>query len=190
MTVEQLKQDLGYVAAAVSRHDQVVGIPSLYFLWSVLILVGYALPDLAPQIAGPYWIVACIGGGLLSWWLAERDDRRRGVRDREQGRRWGLHWLVGGIAFFLTALPMMLGRVPAAQGATQFVFITGLLYALLGVHLLRPLLWCGLLMLAAYAIMTVLMPPHVWTISGVIIAAALCWSGFFAMRARRAGALP
>ncbi len=184
---EQLQQDLDYIAATVRRRDRPVGIPAIYFLWAAIIGIGFALPDFAPRGLNAFWLVSGIGGGLLSWWLGERDARRSGVIDAELGRRYGLHWGIGGIAFALTFLPLLLGRVPAQQGGAGFLFTTGLLYALAGVHLERPLLWSGLLMLAAYAVLTVFALPYTWTLSGVVIALSLVWAGLSAQRARNAG---
>lgn len=185
---EQLQQDLDYIAGAVRRRDRPVGVPAIYFLWAAVILVGFALPDFAPRQMGAYWLVCGFGGGLLSWWLGARADRRSGIRDRELGRRYGLHWSIGGIAFVLTLLPLLLGRVPPQQGGAGFLFTTGLLYALAGVHLERRLLWPGLLMLAGYAVMTVFAPPYAWTISGVAISLSLLWGGLSAQRAIAQGA--
>ena len=49
------------------------------------------------------------------------------------------------------------------------------------------MLWSGLLMLAAYAVLTVFALPYTWTISGVVIALSLAWAGLSAQRARNAG---
>ena len=65
MSPDRLQQDLDYVAAAVRRHDASLGVPAIYFLWAVLVPVGFALPDLAPGIAGPYWLVAGIVPAFL-----------------------------------------------------------------------------------------------------------------------------
>lgn len=185
---EQLQQDLDYIAGAVRRRDRPVGVPAIYFLWAAIIAVGFALPDLAPERAGWFWLIAGIGGGGLSWWLGARAERRSGINDRELGLRHGLHWGIGGIAFLLTFVPLLLGRVPVQQGGAQFLFTTGLLYALAGVHLERGLLWSGLLMLAAYAVLTVFALPYAWTITGIVIALALTWAGLSARREIAAGA--
>ncbi|MEO5810861.1 MAG: hypothetical protein ABIU96_04730 [Rhodanobacter sp.] len=182
---DSLREDLQYVTSAVRQHDRTVGIPVIYYLWAAIVLVGYALPDFAARLAGPFWFVAGFGGGLLSWWLASRDEKRRGVIDRATGRRWGLHWVIGGVGFLLSALPMVTGHVDPAFGATTFLLTGGLIYAFAGVHLERPMLWSGLIMLAAYAVLVIFAPPYVWTISGIVIAFALCWAGVAAQRQRR-----
>ena len=187
-TTEQIHHDLDYVAAVVRRRDPDMGTPAIFALWTVLVLVGFALPDFAPQAAGPYWFVAGISGGLLSWWLGERDSRRRGVNDRELGKRIGLHWGIGGLAYFLTALPMFV-HGPSDTAAAGFLLTTGIVYSLAGVHLVRALLWSGLLAFAGYVALITLSLPYAWTISGVLIATGLAISGVVAARARAAEAV-
>ena len=104
---EQIRHDLDYVAAAVRRQDRPVGTPAIYFLWAILVPIGFALPDFLPHLAG--------------------------------------------------------------------------------VHLIRPLLWSGLMMLAAYAALQLLPLPYIWTISGIAIALSLVWAGIVARQARHAG---
>ena len=40
---EQIRHDLDYISAAVRRQEQPVGTPAIYFLWAVLVPVGFAL---------------------------------------------------------------------------------------------------------------------------------------------------
>ncbi len=182
---DQLRDDLRYIANTLHRRERMLGTPSIYFLWAAIILVGFTLPDIAPHRAGWYWLVAGIGGGLLSMWLGDRDDRNRGDHDREAGRRFGLHWAIGGAAYLLLALPMATGRIPPQEASQYFLFLTGLLYALAGLHLLRPMLLPGLVMMASFALMMLWRPPYTWTITGVLIAASLAWAGWATLRARR-----
>lgn len=180
--VDRLRDDLDYVSAAVRSGDTPCGIPALYFLWGGLLAAGFALPDFAPAIAGPYWLIAGIGGGLFSWWLGARTSRRKGINNTALGRRYGLHWIIAGAGFLLCFLPMLSGQVPPATGAANFLLVAGLTYALAGVHLERPLLYCGLLMLAAYGTLVLLAPPYTWTLTGLTVGAALAWSGISALR--------
>jgi hypothetical protein len=182
---EQLQQDLDYIAATVRRREQPVGIPALYLFWAAAVLVGFASADFAPRITGLYWFVVGIGGGLLSWWMGQRDARRSGVIDAELGRRHGLHWLMGGVAYFLTALPMFVHGA-SNDRAASFLLTTGIVYSLAGVHLERPLLWCGLLAFGGYAALVALSLPYAWTLSGVLIAACLVLAAVFAARVRAA----
>ncbi|SFK49956.1 hypothetical protein [Lysobacter sp. cf310] len=182
MTQDELQSNLDYVARAVRHHERSPGVPAIYFLWALLVLIGFCLPDWAPRIAAPYWFFAGIGGGLLSVWLGMRHGRRNGVIDRESGRRYGYHWLVAGVAFLLTGLPIALGRVEIYAGVANFLLIGGTAYALAGVHLDRPILWSGLIMYVAYAAMMLFSPPYAWTFAGIATAASLTWAGMSALR--------
>lgn len=184
---EQLQQDLDYVRTVVRHHEVDLGVPAIYFLWAAVILVGFALPDLAPRLAGRYWVLAGIGGGLLSWWLGARDAKRSGFNDAALGRRHGAHWLLTGLAFLLSALPLITGRGDPAAAVGNFLLITGLSYALAGVHLNRPMLWSGLVMLFSYGLLQLFSPPYTWTITGIVIALSLAWAGVSAQRARASG---
>ncbi len=180
---DQLKQDLDYITAAVRRNDRSGGLPVMYAFWAVAIAAGFALADFAPHIVGMYWLVAGIGGGLWSMWYANRETRRRGISNSEEGKRWGLNFLVGGIGWFAAALPMMTGKVSPEVGAPTFLQVTGLVYALAGVHLDRPMLWSGLLALAGYAVMQLVPVPYVWTTTGVLM--GLCLATAAVLTARR-----
>lgn len=185
MSVNQnVRDDLDYVANTVRQQEYRSGVPEIYFLWAVLVPIGFALPDFLPQAAGLFWFVAGIGGGLLSWWLGARADRKLGINDKALGWRYGMHWMIGGFGFLLAALPMIVGKVGPVEGASPFLLVGGLVYALAGVHLERPLLWSGVLMLAAYVVMVLFTLPYVWTITGVVIALSLVWAGVAAARDR------
>lgn len=184
---EQLQQDLDYIAGAVRRNHKPAGEPAIFFLWALIVGAGFALPDFAPHWAGPFWLVAGIGGGLLSMWLGMRGSNRSGMRDAELGKRYGLHWGIGGLASLLIALPMLTGRAQPEAVASDFLLLAGLLYALAGVHLQRGLLWSGLMMLAAYAALTAFALPYTWTATGLAIAVALACAGLSAQRQTLAG---
>lgn len=188
MAAENLQQDLDYVASAVRRSESRSETPFIYYGWAVIIAIGWALPDFAPAAAAPYWIVCGIGGGLLTWWLAARAERRSGVRDKALGRRWGLHWLVGGAGYVVCWLPMLRGA-PVQVVVANFLLVTGVVYALAGVHLERGLLWPGLIVLAGYVVLSVFALPYTWTITGIVVALALVVAGMSAQRRQR-GATP
>jgi len=180
---DRLRQDLDYVANAVRRNEHSGSIPPIYFMWAVIVAIGFALPDFAPPLAGPFWLVFGILGGLASWWLGAREERRTGHRDLELGRRWGYHWMVGGLGFMVCWLPV-LGGAPIEAVAGNFLLVAGLTYALAGVHLERPLLWSGLLMLAAFVVLSLFALPYTWTFTGIMIGLSLAWAGLSARRQR------
>ncbi len=180
--IDSLRDDLDFVSRVARHNDQPLGVPAIYFLWAVLVAIGFALPDFAPHVAGPYWLVAGIGGGLLSWWLGDRHARKAGFSNKTLGRRYAMHWTLGGVGFLLAALPFFTGRGELATATGSFLLVAGLVYALAGVHLERPLLWSGLLMLAGYAVLQIFTPPWLWTITGIVIAISLLWAGLAAQR--------
>lgn len=179
---ESARDNLNYVANTMRQQGSDGGEPVIYFLWAVIVPIGFALPDFAPRVTGLFWFVAGIGGGVLSWWLGARASRKRGVNDKALGWRYGMHWMIAGVGFFLAGLPMIAGQVSPGQGTSAFLLIGGLTFALAGVHLERPLLWSGFLMLAAYVVMVLLAPPYVWTIAGIVISLSLIWAGLAALR--------
>ena len=48
-------------------------------------------------------------------------------------------------------------------------------------------LWSGLLMLASHLVLVLFAPPYTWSITGLVIAVALTWSGLAAQRTRASG---
>lgn len=179
---ESIRDDLNYVASTVRRQEYRSGVPAIYFMWAAIVLVGFALPDFASRAAGPYWFVTGTAGGLLSWWLGDRAGRKSGFNDKAMGRLYGWHWMIGGFGFLLAGLPVIVGQVSIVTGSSSFLLVGGVVYALAGVHLERPLLWSGLLMLAAYVVMIIFQPPYVWTFTGATIALSLAWAGWSAAR--------
>src|SRR3546814_279526 len=82
----------------------------------------------------------------------------------------------------LAMLPAAVGLVDVDGALPGFLLVGGLVYALAGAHLARPLLWVGVLMLAAYVVLVLLAPPHLWPVAGVMIALALVWTGTASLR--------
>ncbi|WP_444883176.1 hypothetical protein [Microbulbifer sp. PSTR4-B] len=180
--MEKLKDSLDFVSDAVRSNQVENGIPSLYFLWGLLIFIGFALADLAPQLTVYYFLVASTAGGLFSWWLGERTARRTGINNSTFGRKYGWHWMVTGIGFLLILATMI--AKPNAAGPEQFLLLAGLSYSLAGIHLIRPLLYSGILMLASYLLIILLTPPYAWVLSGLAIGCGLVWTGLV-QRARQ-----
>lgn len=181
------QDDLAYVASAVRRRETRPGVPAIFFLWSALFLVGWALPDFAPRLTAPFWLVAGIGGGLLSWWLGARDELERGDVDIELGKRYGYHWLVCGAAFFGVFLPFMLGgqefnAYAADLLGRQFLLVCALAYGLAALHLERGLALPAAIMGAGYLVLNVWSPAYLWTTMGAMISVALFVAGLQARR--------
>ncbi|WKD49633.1 hypothetical protein [Microbulbifer spongiae] len=174
--LNNIRDNLDYVSSAVRSGPSRGGIPALYFLWGLLIFIGFTLADFAPQLTGFYFLIVGPAGGLFSWWLGARTGRREGVNDAALGQRYGLHWLVSGAAFLLAFISLISAR--EAAGPELFLLVAGLSYSLAGVHLERPLLYSGLLMLACYGGMVLISPPYAWTLTGLVVGISLLWAGF------------
>lgn len=181
---DTLKDDLEFITSAVRRGEDDRGYAPLYFLWAGLIAVGFALPDFAPDLALPYWLVIGPGGGLFSWWYGGRRALRSGVRDRQLGRRYGLHWLLSGMGIGLVIVMGTTGALSAQQMSGLLLVTTGMAYALAGVHLNPPMLPSGFIMLLAAAAMMILRVPYVWTATGLAVGVALLVAGICVARVR------
>lgn len=183
-STRQVEQDLAFVRASIARMERQCGIPAIYLLWAVLIPVGFALPDLAPRWAGPYWAVAGPAGGVTSWLIGWFTARGQGVVDRRIGRRYALHWGILGMAFLLVALPGFTGLVPGSVMGAYMLLIAGTGFLLTSVHLEPGMAPSGVLMLAGFAVLVTGLVPWAWTLTGLLVAAALV---FAALRAGRDG---
>lgn len=175
----ELREDLAYVAAAV-RSECPPEIRAIYLLWAVLIPVGFALPDFAPHWAGWYWLIVGPAGGVASWLIGSRSSERAGLRDRRTGLRYGWHWIVAGVAFLLAFLPAYTGAISMQAMGANMLLIAGLVYLLAGVHLNRPMVIAGALMLAGYVVLHTVEIAYAWTATGIIVGIALVLTAFLA----------
>jgi hypothetical protein len=171
-SLDQLREDLDYVAGAV-RRDRKRPIPYINLLWAVLIPVGFALSDFAPRQSGLYWMIAAPGGVLLSFWLARSAARRQGARDLALVRRTALHWFTLLAAFFVYGAAVASGHIEPRTSFPNWLLIAALGHLFAGIHLNRGLLWSGLVLFAGYIALVWLPLPYIWTSTGLIVAAAL-----------------
>lgn len=179
---DEMKQDLGYVAAVLRRSEPSKGVPVIYSLWAAIIMIGFALPDFSPGYAASFWAVAGPLGGTASFILGWRSGIKAGELDRALGKRYVWHWSLAGLALFLIVLPVVGRDAGMVQTAPYFLLIAGLAYGLAGVHLEPPMRWVGLMMMAGYMALTLFKLPYAWTATGVLVAAGLMYSGWRAAR--------
>lgn len=177
----QLQEDLAYVATAV-RNECPPEIRAIYLLWAVLIPVGFALPDFKPEWTSLYWMIAGPAGGVASWLIGKRSSERSGMRDRRMGRIYAWHWTAAGVAFLLSALPAATGAISGHVMGANMVLIAGLVYVLTGIHLNRPMVYCGVLLMVGYVLLHTVPFPYVWTATGVIVGVALLLTAFLSGR--------
>ena len=179
---QQLKDDLNYIAAAVRRAEP-SGVAAIYFLWAILVPMGFALADFSPDHAGWYWLIAGPGGGLLSFLIGARTAHQRGERDRRIGMAYAWHWTFAGMAFLGVGFPVIAGTVSPAQAAPYMLLVCAMAYGMAGTLLEPPLRWVGLVMYAGFAMLTLAQLPYAWTLTGLLVGAALAYAG---LRARSA----
>ncbi len=179
---QSVKENLDYVASVLRNSTPQQGLRLIYFLWAVLIPIGFALQDFSPRHTALFWSIAGPTGGIASYLITRRSDAQRGEQDVALYRRYIEHWLVCVAAFFLLWLPAVSGSLTAHQIAPYFLLTLGLSYALEGVHLERPSLPIGIVMMCGYVVLTVLTLPYVWTITGVVVSLGLCYAGIRASR--------
>ncbi len=141
-------------------------------LWAALVLVGFSLLDLAPSLAGPFWLVATPVGFLVSTWAGRRAARASGVRDRASGRRHLLHW--AGILIALTLLVPLVrsGALTGIAVGQAALLLVALGYWMDGVHHLPANRWVAAALVAGYLASFVL-HRHVWLLVGAVVACAL-----------------
>jgi len=175
---ERIRGDMAYVRAAAERSDPVHD-PASYLLWAAIVLCGFILPDFAasrPWI-GTYWLVAGPVGFGVSIWLGVRASRRAGQADRRKGVRWFLHWLAFMVAGWLGGLLVTTGQLTLEGYNAFWLLLIALTYCQAGMHLDRRLAPIGLLVGVGY-LMTFIVPGYRWTMTGVLIAAALVAQAF------------
>lgn len=181
-SINELKEDLGFVAGAVRRSEERLP-ASIFILWAILAPVGFSLADFAPEYCGPYWLFAGPAGGIVSWFLGRKAEQKAGQRDVQLGKRYAWHWTIAGVAFLLVGLSAGSGRF--LTGSEQigfyawyvtipmFMLVSALAYSFAGIHLNRQFLPAGLIMFAGYIGLMWLPVDYIWTTTGLIVSAAL-----------------
>jgi len=172
----RIEEDLEYVRGAVARSERPGGPRSIYWFWAVVVLVGFPLADLAPDLVGWYWAVLGPVGGLISARLGWKHARATGQADRDLGHRHMLHWTGLMVVIFASVVMGIAGRVSWDAVDLMIVLLLTLSYFLAGVHLDRRMMWGAGAMLAAY-FLALALPAWGWTVSGVVVATGLVIAG-------------
>jgi len=187
MDQDQVKSDLRFVRAVVEGTDREGSPAAIYFLWAVVVLIGFSLADFYETWVATYWGIAGPAGFLTSVALGWRHARRSGQISAAAGRRHLLHW--GGMlaAIFLAALMPLTGLLPGDAIGPAILLILALGYFEAGVHLDRTFLWVGLLMAGGY-VSVILVDAYAWTVVGLVVATALTVAGMRGERLHEAAA--
>jgi hypothetical protein len=179
----RIEDELTYVRKVVSAADRGQTPAAIYLMWALICVVGFPLADFAHRYIAVYWMIAAPVGTALSAWLGWRHSRRVGQVRRETGIRHGMHW-IGTIAVVFLVVPLgVAGDATWDVVHRAILLVLALSYYLAGVHLDRPILWVGLLMVGAYVALFYI-HSYQWTIVGVAVAVALAAAGLFGGRGR------
>ena len=185
-TTGNLREDIAYVRAAAERADA-ASIPSIYVMWAVISLCGFALPDFVAdgRWVGRFWMVASPVGFLVSALLGYRASRRAGQGSRRVGVRWGVHWLAFMAAVALGAALVATGDLSWSGFGSLVVLLLAVSYFYAGLYMDRRMLAIGGVAGASYLVI-LFIPAYQWTVAGVFMAVALVWQAFLGARARDA----
>jgi hypothetical protein len=185
-TTDNLKDDIAYVRAAAERAGA-GSIPSIYVLWAVIGLCGFALADFAAdsRSVGLFWGVAGPAGFVVSAWLGYRAGRQSGQGSRRAGVRWAVHWLAFMAAGALAAALVAAGHLPWAAFGSLVVLLLALTYFNAGLYLDRRMLAIGVVLGVCFLV-TLFIPGYRWTVAGVLMAGALVWQAILGARERDA----
>lgn len=179
-----IEGDLGYVREVVDRSETTdAGPRAIWFLWGAIAAVGFSLVDVRLAWVPAFWTVAAPGGFLVSAWLGWRYGRALGQESRREGLRHMLHWGAAMVACFLLVPLAARGALSGEALAAAILVVMALAYFLAGVHLARPLMWVGLVIVAGYLAVLYLEGP-VWTAAGILVGLALVATGLVTGRSR------
>jgi hypothetical protein len=170
--MEQLEADLGYVRQAVQKSDGGRSVAAIHLLWAVLVPIGFALMDFAPQYVPVYWTFAGPAGFVVSGGLGWRAAVARGQLSHREGRHEALHWGATMGVIFLSVPLVATGRVGQDEFGMFITLVLALSYFLAGVHAERPLLAVGVVLMLGYASLW-FVPAYRWTFIGALASGAL-----------------
>jgi hypothetical protein len=185
--VDQIRDDLGFVRAAVARRD---GAPLLcttpYYIWAVYVLIGYSLLDINVLWANWFFAIAWIPVGAACGIAQHFWTRKHGEIDRDTDRKTHRHFVTGSVL----AVAAVIGLAcccPAFRGPVTgqvMVILFGIIYFLAGVHLDPSFLWLGPILIVG-GITVGLVPHYGWTALGAVIAGGLCAAAMINGRRQR-----
>ena len=172
MTHDKIESDIGYVKDLVTKSGESTQPASFYYLWGIILMVGFSLIDLAPRWVGLFWMIAGPAGGMLSAFLGYKSGIRKGQINREVGIKYALHWSGMAVIVFLAILLGLKGLVHGVVNSQVILLIVALGWWTAGVHFDRIFLWLGGIMVLGF-LGTLFMDRYVWTTMGVLLGLVL-----------------
>lgn len=134
--------DLEYVSNTLKKAEASrSGYPTTYCLWGVITFFGFAVWEFYVEYTGIYWAIFGSIGGLLSWWLSERDEKRQGQQDKELGLKYMWHFII---------LTTFIWAAVFTQQYLTILLILSMGYITAGLYLDRTMFIVGGIALVAY----------------------------------------
>ena len=90
---QKFEEDVAFVREAVEKRDRMqYNSIAIAVLWAIILATGYMLNDFRPDISHLYWPIATFIGFLISFWIAKRAMRARGIIRSGVKAKYGWHW--------------------------------------------------------------------------------------------------
>lgn len=178
---QKFEEDVAFVREAVEKRDRMqYDSIAIALLWAIILAAGYMINDFRPEIGHLYWPITTFIGFLISFWIAKRAMRARGITRRGGWTKYGWHWGSLFVVIPITvsiALRHGLALEPSAMN--QFItLIAGVTCYLAGLHLDRRFLLPGIVHIVGAPAVDYL-APYPWTMVGLAIAASLIISALW-----------
>ena len=174
--LQQLSDDLHFVRHAVEARHEVNPVEArlVYGYWAIYVLVGYFLIDVAPNVAGWFFMIGGVVGGFVSSAIGKRAAAKYGEVSNVEKRRSTLHWAVGlPLAIFSAlALAVVIPALRGPAGSQVLLVMIGLVYYFWGVYVDRNFLWLGPVLIVGGLVVRFI-PVYPWTCVGAVIALGL-----------------
>jgi len=172
MTNDKIESDIGYVKDLITKSGESTQPASFYYLWGVILMVGFSLIDFAPRWVGLFWMIAGPAGGVLSAFLGYKAGVKIGQINRKVGIKYALHWSGMAVIAFLAILLGSKGFVQGTVLSQVILLIVALGWWTAGVHFDRIFLWLGGIMVLGF-LGTLFVDKYAWTAMGVLLGIVL-----------------
>lgn len=177
----EIQKDLNFISEVVNASEKDRGVPAIYFLWALIVPIGYGLIDFYPQLSGQFWMIAGPVGGVLSGLLGWRYSKKTGQVENKEFQKNAIHWGAMLAAIFMAVNLVNLGLITKEGLSAVCLLIVSLSYILAGNYMDRTFLWLGaVLMLGYFPLVNNI--GYTWTILGAVISLGLVISGVKSVR--------
>lgn len=139
--MDKNRENLAYVKQVLNASNSPNNYPAIYYLWGVLVFVGFGIAEFKVAWTSSYWLIAAPIGMVISAWLGIKQDQQRGQQDRQSGGDYMTHFSALLAVIFLAIF---------TQQYQSILLLISLGYLLAGIHLDRLMLVVGVLAALIY----------------------------------------